>query len=146
MLLTRYALFWRFLHRNTGTTYQLMKTSPCKRVPRAAYRLTTFDKNGMNKLAEAEKTSAFLRFLSQYNDPLNYLRWAPPWSPSPLIPTIQGMLFSSSSSDGQCFLGFGRKSSRTPWTTETNVHLELCGYTVTMSEVPTSELVPCGSS
>ena len=28
---------------------------------------------GMNKLAEAEKTSAFLRFISQYNDPLNYL-------------------------------------------------------------------------
>ena len=28
---------------------------------------------GQNKLAEPEKTSAFLRFLSQYNDPLNYL-------------------------------------------------------------------------
>ncbi len=28
---------------------------------------------GDNKLDEAEKTSAFLRFLSQYNDPLNYL-------------------------------------------------------------------------
>ena len=28
---------------------------------------------GENKLDEAEKTSAFLRFLSQYNDPLNYL-------------------------------------------------------------------------
>ena len=30
-------------------------------------------KYGMNKLSEAEKTPAFLRFLSQYNDPLNYL-------------------------------------------------------------------------
>ena len=30
-------------------------------------------KFGLNKLAEAEKTPAFLRFLSQYNDPLNYL-------------------------------------------------------------------------
>ena len=28
---------------------------------------------GSNKLNEPEKTSAFLRFLSQYNDPLNYL-------------------------------------------------------------------------
>jgi Ca2+-transporting ATPase len=28
---------------------------------------------GFNKLAEAEKTSAFMRFISQYNDPLNYL-------------------------------------------------------------------------
>ena len=28
---------------------------------------------GENKLDEVEKTSAFLRFLSQYNDPLNYL-------------------------------------------------------------------------
>jgi Ca2+-transporting ATPase len=28
---------------------------------------------GLNKLAEPEKTPAFLRFLSQYNDPLNYL-------------------------------------------------------------------------
>lgn len=28
---------------------------------------------GENKLDEADKTSAFLRFLSQYNDPLNYL-------------------------------------------------------------------------
>ena len=30
-------------------------------------------KYGFNKLSEAEKTSAFMRFLSQYNDPLNYL-------------------------------------------------------------------------
>ena len=28
---------------------------------------------GSNKLDEPEKTSAFLRFISQYNDPLNYL-------------------------------------------------------------------------
>ena len=28
---------------------------------------------GFNKLAEAENTSAFMRFISQYNDPLNYL-------------------------------------------------------------------------
>jgi len=28
---------------------------------------------GFNKLAEPEKTPAFLRFISQYNDPLNYL-------------------------------------------------------------------------
>ncbi len=28
---------------------------------------------GLNKLAEPEKTPAFLRFISQYNDPLNYL-------------------------------------------------------------------------
>ena len=31
------------------------------------------EKFGFNKLAEAEKTSAFMRFISQYNDPLNYL-------------------------------------------------------------------------
>ena len=31
------------------------------------------DRYGLNKLAEPEKTPAFLRFLSQYNDPLNYL-------------------------------------------------------------------------
>ena len=31
------------------------------------------NKFGDNKLAEQAKTSAFLRFLSQYNDPLNYL-------------------------------------------------------------------------
>ena len=30
-------------------------------------------KHGRNKLKEPEKTSALLRFLSQYNDPLNYL-------------------------------------------------------------------------
>ena len=30
-------------------------------------------KYGFNKLSEAEKSSAFMRFLSQYNDPLNYL-------------------------------------------------------------------------
>ena len=29
--------------------------------------------HGENKLREAEKTPAFLRFLSQYHDPLNYL-------------------------------------------------------------------------
>ena len=28
---------------------------------------------GFNKLEEAEKSSAFIRFISQYNDPLNYL-------------------------------------------------------------------------
>ena len=28
---------------------------------------------GFNKLEEAEKSSAFMRFISQYNDPLNYL-------------------------------------------------------------------------
>ncbi|DAC07572.1 MAG TPA: HAD family hydrolase, partial [Candidatus Poseidoniales archaeon] len=31
------------------------------------------DRYGSNKLDEPEKTSAFLRFISQYNDPLNYL-------------------------------------------------------------------------
>ena len=31
------------------------------------------DKYGQNKLAEPEKTSAFMKFLSQYHDPLNYL-------------------------------------------------------------------------
>jgi Ca2+-transporting ATPase len=31
------------------------------------------EKYGQNKLKEPEKTSAFLRFISQYNDPLNYL-------------------------------------------------------------------------
>ena len=31
------------------------------------------EQHGLNKLDEPEKTSAFLRFLSQYNDPLNYL-------------------------------------------------------------------------
>ena len=31
------------------------------------------DKYGQNKLKEPEKTSAFIRFISQYNDPLNYL-------------------------------------------------------------------------
>ena len=36
----------------------------------AAKRL---EKYGENKLREPEKTSAFLRFLSQYHDPLNYL-------------------------------------------------------------------------
>jgi P-type Ca2+ transporter type 2C len=36
----------------------------------AAIRL---DKFGENKLREPEKTSAFIRFLSQYHDPLNYL-------------------------------------------------------------------------
>ncbi|MDP6235299.1 MAG: cation-transporting P-type ATPase, partial [Candidatus Poseidoniaceae archaeon] len=29
--------------------------------------------HGRNKLKEPEKTSAFIRFISQYNDPLNYL-------------------------------------------------------------------------
>jgi len=31
------------------------------------------EKYGFNKLQEPEKTSAFIRFLSQYHDPLNYL-------------------------------------------------------------------------
>jgi len=31
------------------------------------------DRYGSNKLDEPEKTSAFFRFISQYNDPLNYL-------------------------------------------------------------------------
>lgn len=31
------------------------------------------EKYGLNKLAEPEKTPAWLRFISQYNDPLNYL-------------------------------------------------------------------------
>lgn len=31
------------------------------------------EKYGENKLREPEKTSAFIRFLSQYHDPLNYL-------------------------------------------------------------------------
>ena len=31
------------------------------------------DKYGPNQLAQPEPTSAILRFLSQYNDPLNYL-------------------------------------------------------------------------
>ena len=30
-------------------------------------------KYGLNKLSEPEKSSAFMRFISQYNDPLNYL-------------------------------------------------------------------------
>ena len=31
------------------------------------------EKYGQNKLKEPEKTPAFIRFISQYNDPLNYL-------------------------------------------------------------------------
>jgi len=31
------------------------------------------NKYGFNTLAEPEKSSAFMRFISQYNDPLNYL-------------------------------------------------------------------------
>ena len=31
------------------------------------------EKYGENKLSEPERTSAFIRFLSQYHDPLNYL-------------------------------------------------------------------------
>ena len=31
------------------------------------------ERYGKNKLKEPETTSAFLRFLSQYHDPLNYL-------------------------------------------------------------------------
>jgi len=35
--------------------------------------LARTERYGLNKLAEPEKTPAFLRFISQYNDPLNYL-------------------------------------------------------------------------
>ncbi|MED5292145.1 MAG: cation-transporting P-type ATPase, partial [Candidatus Thermoplasmatota archaeon] len=34
---------------------------------------TRMQKYGPNQLEQPEPTSAFLRFLSQYNDPLNYL-------------------------------------------------------------------------
>ena len=35
--------------------------------------LARTERYGLNKLAEPEKTPVFLRFISQYNDPLNYL-------------------------------------------------------------------------
>ena len=71
----------------------------------------------MNKLAEAEKTPAFLRFLSQYNDPLNYLLIGAALVALLLKPDHPGdAIFIFIVLTANAFFGLGKKTKQSrPW-------------------------------
>ena len=109
--------------------------------------VTRRERYGENKLQEPKKTPGWLRFLSQYHDPLNYLLITErPWLRFPSTPTIQVMQFSSSPfSQPMLSLAIGKKVRQSkPWT-----HSNRWPYRRASSvrdgveqEVPTPLLVP----
>ena len=71
------------------------------------------DKYGQNKLKEPEKTSAFIRFISQYNDPLNYLLIGAAILALAIHPDKPGdSIFIALVLTANAFLGSGKKTKQ----------------------------------
>ena len=101
---------------------------------------------GMNKLAEAEKTSAFLRFLSQYNDPLNYLLMGAALVALAINPNHPGdAIFIFIVLTANAFFGFWQEN-QAEQAMDSLKQMSISNCVVIRgdfeSEVPTSELVP----
>ena len=103
---------------------------------------------GMNKLAEAEKTSAFLRFISQYNDPLNYLLMGAALVALLINPDHPGdAIFIFIVLTANAFFGFWQEN-QAEQAMDSLKQMSISNCVVIRgdfeSEVPTSELVPGG--
>ena len=101
---------------------------------------------GMNKLAEAEKTSAFLRFISQYNDPLNYLLMGAALVALLINPDHPGdAIFIFIVLTANAFFGFWQEN-QAEQAMDSLKQMSISNCVVIRgdfeSEVPTSELVP----
>ena len=101
---------------------------------------------GLNKLAEAEKTSAFLRFISQYNDPLNYLLMGAALVALAINPNHPGdAIFIFIVLTANAFFGFWQEN-QAEQAMDSLKQMSISNCVVVRgdyeSEVPTSELVP----
>ena len=101
---------------------------------------------GMNKLAEPEKTPAFLRFLSQYNDPLNYLLIGAALVALAIHPDQPGdAIFIFIVLTANAFFGFwqeGQAEQAMESLKQMSVSTCVVVRGTFESEIPTSELVP----
>ena len=101
---------------------------------------------GLNKLAEAEKTSAFLRFISQYNDPLNYLLMGAALVALAINPNHPGdAIFIFIVLTANAFFGFWQEN-QAEQAMDSLKQMSISNCVVIRgdyeSEVPTSDLVP----
>ncbi len=101
---------------------------------------------GLNKLAEPEKTSPFLRFLSQYNDPLNYLLIGAALVALAIKPDHPGdAIFIFIVLTANAFFGFWQES-QAEQAMDSLKQMSISNCVVIRgdyeSEVPTSDLVP----
>ncbi|MGB2393593.1 MAG: cation-translocating P-type ATPase, partial [Poseidonia sp.] len=101
---------------------------------------------GENKLKEAEKTPAFLRFLSQYNDPLNYLLMGAALIALLINPDHPGdAIFIFIVLTSNAFFGFWQEN-QAEQAMDSLKQMSISNCVVIRgdfeSEVPTSELVP----
>ena len=104
------------------------------------------ERYGYNKLDEAEKTSAFLRFLSQYNDPLNYLLMGAALIALLINPDHPGdAIFIFIVLTSNAFFGFWQEN-QAEQAMDSLKQMSISNCVVIRgdfeSEVPTSELVP----
>lgn len=101
---------------------------------------------GLNKLAEPEKTPAFLRFLSQYNDPLNYLLIGAALVALAIHPDQPGdAIFIFIVLTANAFFGFwqeGQAEQAMESLKQMSVSTCVVVRGTFESEIPTSELVP----
>ena len=104
------------------------------------------ERYGLNKLAEPEKTPAFLRFISQYNDPLNYLLIGAALVALAIHPDQPGdAIFIFIVLTANAFFGFwqeGQAEQAMDALKQMSVSTCVVIRGTFESEIPTSELVP----
>ena len=104
------------------------------------------ERYGLNKLAEPEKTPAFLRFISQYNDPLNYLLIGAALVALAIHPDQPGdAIFIFIVLTANAFFGFwqeGQAEQAMDSLKQMSVSTCVVIRGTFESEIPTSELVP----
>jgi Ca2+-transporting ATPase len=103
-------------------------------------------KYGLNKLAEPEKTPAFFRFISQYNDPLNYLLIGAALVALAIHPDQPGdAIFIFIVLTANAFFGFwqeGQAEQAMDSLKQMSISTCVVIRGTFESEIPTSELVP----
>jgi len=103
-------------------------------------------KFGLNKLAEPEKTPALLRFISQYNDPLNYLLIGAALVALAIHPDQPGdAIFIFIVLTANAFFGFwqeGQAEQAMDSLKQMSISMCVVIRGTFESEIPTSELVP----
>jgi len=108
--------------------------------------LARTERYGLNKLAEPEKTPAFLRFISQYNDPLNYLLIGAALVALAIHPDQPGdAIFIFIVLTANAFFGFwqeGQAEQAMDSLKQMSVSTCVVIRGTFESEIPTSELVP----
>ena len=108
--------------------------------------LSRTERYGYNKLAEPEKTPAFLRFISQYNDPLNYLLIGAALVALAIHPDQPGdAIFIFIVLTANAFFGFwqeGQAEQAMDSLKQMSVSTCVVIRGTFESEIPTSELVP----